>query len=71
MARNGIDSLSDDDLKWLESQLGRMFSEQHEYAKNFRTKNSCGSNVKGQTILRCLNAVRSTRNSKRIQAERW
>ena len=38
MPRNGIESLSDDDLKCLEKIVSAKFAEACEYAKTFDTK---------------------------------
>ena len=71
MPRNGIESLSDDDLKCLEKIISAKFTEACDYAKTFDTKNRWHSNIKSNQLLRIMNAVRSTKHSKKIKEQRW
>jgi len=71
MSTNGIESLSEEDLYYLEKMLAEKFSQECEYAKNFQTKNSWSSNEKTARTLRLMNAVRSTKNSLKIKRQRW
>ena len=71
MEPKGLSSLSEDDLKCLEKIVAAKFAEACEYAKTFDTKNGWHSNTKSQQLLRIMNAVRSTKTSKRIKEQRW
>lgn len=70
MRPNGIESLSDEDLLHLEKTLSRMFADECEEAKHFQSNNS-NARYKPQRTLRILNAVRATKQSKRIKEQRW
>jgi hypothetical protein len=71
MAQTGLPSLSDDDLLCLEKIIAKQFARECEYAKTFDTKNGWGSNQKSNQLLRIMNAVKTTRSSKRIKEQRW
>src|SRR6056300_593284 len=67
MDLKGLSSLSEDDLKCLEKIVSTKFAEACEYAKTFDTKNGWHSNAKSNQLLRIMNAVRTTKTSKRIK----
>tara|TARA_Y100000385_G_scaffold221622_1_gene231354 strand:+ start:1096 stop:1359 length:264 start_codon:yes stop_codon:yes gene_type:complete len=71
MEPKGISSLSDEDLQCLEKIIAAKFTEACDYAKTFDTKNRWHSNIKSNQLLRIMNAVRSTKASKRIKEQRW
>jgi hypothetical protein len=71
MEPKGIASLSDEDLQCLEKIIAAKFTEACDYAKTFDTKNRWHSNIKSNQLLRIMNAVRSTKTSKRIKEQRW
>jgi len=71
MPRNGIESLSDDDLKCLEKIVSAKFTEACDYAKTFDTKNRWHSNIKSNQLLRIMNAIRATKTVRKIKEQRW
>jgi hypothetical protein len=71
MEPKGLTSLSEDDLICLEKLVGAKFAEACEYAKTFDTKHGWNSNQRSNQLLRIMNAVKSTRSSKRIKEQRW
>jgi len=59
MVSKSISNLSNDDLTYLETLLGKEFANQHERRKQFETKNGWSPADDSAKVLRLLNAVRS------------
>ena len=63
MVSRAISNLSNEDLTYLETLLGKEFANQHERKKQFETKNGWSpSKDDSKKILRLLNAVRAQKN---------
>jgi hypothetical protein len=71
MERRGMETLSDEDLAFLEKIVTVKFGEACDYAKTFDTKNRWHSNAKSNQLLRIKNAISASRNSNRIKEQRW
>lgn len=71
MEQRGIETLSEEDLAYLEKMVTVKFGEACDYAKTFDTKNRWHSNSKSNQLLRIKNAIGASRNSKRIKDQRW
>jgi len=62
MVSKQINSLSDNDLAYLEKILGTEYAKHTEYSKQFKNKHGYGpDSAKSKTILRLLNAVSAQR----------
>ena len=60
MVSKAIASLSNDDLNYLETLLGREFANINERKQAFKTKNGwCPEEANSKKLLRLMNAVRS------------
>ena len=66
MVSKAIEDLSDSDLNYLETLLGKEFAQQNERMKQFEVKNGWSSKNDTKIILRLLNAVRSQKKIKTI-----
>ena len=70
MVSRQIANLSQDDLNYLETLLGREFANINERKQQFKTKNGwCPEEANSKKLLRLINAVRSQRNITRM--EKW
>ena len=62
MVSKQINSLSDNDLAYLEKILGTEYTKHTEYSNQFKNKHGYGpDSAKSKTILRLLNAVSAQR----------
>ena len=60
MVSRSIQDLSQDDLNYLETLLGREFATINERKQAFKTKNKwCPEEANSKKILRLMNAIRS------------
>ena len=71
MISTGLQSLTTEELQYLEKLVGTEFAKACEYAKTFDTKNGWHSNAKGQRLLRIMNAIREQQSSTRIRSQKW
>jgi len=70
MVSRQIANLSQDDLNYLETLLGREFANINERKQQFKTKNKwCPEEATTKKLLRLMNAVRSQR--KLVRMEKW
>jgi hypothetical protein len=71
MQSRGLANLTTEELQYLEKLISTEFAKECEYAKTFDTKNGWHSNVKGQRLLRIINAIRDQQKAVKIKAEKW
>ena len=69
MVSRQIANLSQEDLTYLETLLGREFANINERKQQFKTKNGWCPEDNSQRVLRLLNAIRSQRRVASI--DKW
>lgn len=69
MVSSKIAQLSNADLTYLETLLGREFAHQKERTQQFETKNGWSPGDESQKVLRLLNAVRAQKKLSTI--DKW
>lgn len=70
MVSNKIQELSDSDLTYLETLLGREFVTINERKQQFKTKNGwCPEEANSKKLLRLMNAIRSQK--KLLTMDKW
>ena len=70
MVSRQIANLSQEDLRYLETLLGREFANINERKQQFKTKNGwCPEEANGKKVLRLMNAVRSQK--KLLTMDKW
>ena len=70
MVSKAIASLSNEDLTFLESLLGKEFATINERKQAFKTKNGwCPEEANSKKVLRLMNAVRSQK--KLLTMDKW
>ena len=70
MVSRQIANLSQEDLRYLETLLGREFANINERKQQFKTKNGwCPEEANSKKLLRLMNAIRSQKRL--VNIEKW
>jgi len=72
MVSRQIQNLSQEDLSYLETLLGREFANINQRKQAFKTKNGwCPEESDTKKLLRLMNAIRAQKSIKKATSEKW